>query len=45
MPSFSVTSDEEFFMAFIKESAMLGNHEVSIETGRMAKQASGAVLI
>ena len=32
-------------MAFIKESAMLGNHEVSIETGRMAKQASGAVLI
>lgn len=32
-------------MAFIKESAMLGNHEISIETGRMAKQASGAVLI
>ncbi|MBO4349898.1 MAG: polyribonucleotide nucleotidyltransferase, partial [Proteobacteria bacterium] len=29
----------------VKESAMIGNHEVSIETGRMAKQASGAVLI
>ena len=29
----------------IKESALIGNHEVSIETGRMAKQASGAVLI
>ncbi len=32
-------------MTFVKESAMLGKHEISIETGRMAKQASGAVLI
>ncbi len=32
-------------MAFIKESAMLGNHEISLETGRMCKQADGAVLI
>lgn len=29
----------------VKESALIGNHEVSIETGRICKQASGAVLI
>lgn len=29
----------------VKESALIGNHEVSIETGRIAKQAAGSVLI
>ena len=29
----------------VKESALLGAHEVSIENGRIAKQAAGSVLI
>lgn len=29
----------------VKESALIGDHEVSIETGHVAKQASGAVVI
>ncbi len=29
----------------IKESAYIGNHEVSIETGRVAKQCNGSVMI
>ena len=29
----------------VKESAFIGNHEVSIETGRVAKQADGSVMI
>ncbi|MCB9555962.1 MAG: polyribonucleotide nucleotidyltransferase [Deltaproteobacteria bacterium] len=32
-------------MMFIKESVRVGDKELSIETGRMAKQADGAVLI
>jgi polyribonucleotide nucleotidyltransferase len=30
---------------FVRESAMLGGKELSIETGRMAKQADGAVVV
>ncbi|HJZ85903.1 MAG TPA: polyribonucleotide nucleotidyltransferase [Polyangia bacterium] len=30
---------------FIRESVMVGNRELSIETGRMAKQADGAVMV
>ena len=29
----------------IKESALIGEHEVSLETGRICKQASGSVLV
>ncbi len=29
----------------VKESALIGRHEVSIETGRIAKQAAGSVLL
>ena len=32
-------------MTIVKDSAVLGNFELSIETGRMAKQANGAVLV
>ncbi len=32
-------------MAIIRESALLGGKELTIETGRMAKQAGGSVLI
>ena len=32
-------------MAIIRESALLGGKEITIETGRMAKQAGGAVLV
>jgi polyribonucleotide nucleotidyltransferase len=32
-------------MHYVRESATLGGREISIETGRMAKQASAAVLI
>lgn len=32
-------------MAIIRESALLGDKELTIETGRMAKQANGSVLI
>ena len=30
---------------FLKQSVNLGDSEISIETGRIAKQADGAVLI
>src|SRR5262252_4971835 len=30
---------------FIREGVMVGNRELSIETGRMAKQADGAVVV
>ncbi len=32
-------------MAFVRESVILGGTELSIETGRMAKQADGAVIV
>jgi len=32
-------------MAIIRESALLGGRELTIETGRMAKQAGGAVVV
>jgi polyribonucleotide nucleotidyltransferase len=32
-------------MSYIRESATLGDKEIIIETGRMAKQASGSILI
>ncbi|MBN1945571.1 MAG: polyribonucleotide nucleotidyltransferase [Bradymonadales bacterium] len=32
-------------MRYLKESAILGGEEIVIETGRMAKQASGSVLV
>jgi polyribonucleotide nucleotidyltransferase len=32
-------------MAFVRETVMLGGKELSIETGRMAKQADGSVVV
>ena len=32
-------------MAIVKDSALLGAHEVSIENGHIAKQANGSVMI
>ena len=32
-------------MTYVRESATLGGREISIETGRMAKQASGSIII
>jgi len=32
-------------MTMIREKARLGNHEITIETGRLAKQAHGSVLV
>ena len=36
---------EQFDIMFVKESVVIGGRELSIETGRMAKQASGAALV
>ncbi len=32
-------------MSYIREGVMVGGHELTIETGRMAKQAGGSVVV